>query len=129
MGAIETIGAIRTLLVQLIDAANDLETAHLGQQIQRHLQELEMNQRKDIAEIESQFREEKSQLVSELKALLPQAAKERDEARAKARELEAKNQALETRIKALEPKIGAPKIDPRPLNLRTPVSSRDFDVR
>jgi hypothetical protein len=129
MGAIETSAVIRTLLSQLVARVNDQETALLAQQFQRYLQELEAEHRKEAADLESQLREEKTQLVAELKVLLPQAAKERDEARARARELEAKNQALETRIKVLEPKAGAPKSEPRPVNMRAPVSSQDFDVR
>ena len=129
MGTAETIAAIKMLSIQLVDRVSDDETAHLVQQIQRHLQELESEQLKAAADLESQFREEKAQLVAELKALLPLAAQERDEARAKARELEAKNLALEARIKALELKTGVPRQEPKPLNVRAPISSRDFDVR
>ena len=129
MGATETIAVIRTQLTQLVDRANDRDTALLAHQIRQCLQELESEQRKAAAELESRFREERVQLVNELKALLPQAARERDEARAKARELEAKNLALEARIKVLEPKVGAPRHEPKPLNVRAPVSSADFDVR
>ena len=129
MGATETIATIRTQLTELVDRANDRETALLAHQIHRCLQELELEHCKAAADLESQFREERVKLVTELKALLPQAARERDEARAKAKELEARNLALETRIKAMEPKAGAPKVEPKPVNVRAPVSSRDFDVR
>jgi chromosome segregation ATPase len=128
MGSVETNAAIRMLFAQLVERVNDPEVALLVQQVQRHLQEHEKVLRQELSELESQFREERAQLVAELKALLPQAARERDEARAKARELEAKNLALETRIKALEPKAGLPKQEPKPLSVRAPISSRDFDV-
>jgi len=129
MGANETSAVIRTLLPQLIERANEPEVTSLLQQIQRYLHELESEYRQEATDLELRLREEKAHLVGELKALLPLAAKERDEARARARELEAKNQALEARIKALEPKAAAPRQEPKPLNLRTPISSRDFDVR
>lgn len=118
MGTIETNAAIGTLLTQLIDRVNDHETALLVQQIQRYLQELETERRREATGLESQLREEKAQLVAELRALLPQAAKERDEARAKVRELEAK-------IQTLEKTVGAQKREPNPVKLRTITPSDD----
>jgi len=130
MGSLETIAAIRTLSAQLAARVGNQEIAPLMQQIQRYVQEVDSESRIAIGQLELQLMEERTQLVKELKALLPQAGRERDEARARAKELEARVRELETKLKVLESKAAAaPRPEAKPLNVRVPVSSQDFEVR